>query len=69
VNKFGSGFFEWINGGGLTNSLAGHYNGGGMVAAVGRQMVAVSIPDVKIKGSDLYLSWRRQDAVNTRRAG
>ena len=20
VNKFGSGFFEWINGGGLTNS-------------------------------------------------
>lgn len=69
VKKFGSGFFEWINGGGLTNSLAGHYAGGGMVAAVGRQMVAVSIPDVKIKGSDLYLSWRRQDAVNTRRAG
>lgn len=68
VNKFGSGFFEWINGGGLTNSLAGHYAGGGMVAAAGRQMVAVSIPDVKIKGSDLYLSWRRENNTHGRRS-
>lgn len=68
VNKFGSGFFEWINGGGLTNSLAGHYAGGGMVAAAGRQMVAVTIPDVKLKGSDLYLSWRREINTHGRRS-
>ena len=56
VNKFGSGFFEWINGGGLTNSLAGHYAGGGMVAAGARPMQLELIGDVKIsgRGNDLY---------------
>ncbi len=68
VNKFGTGFFEWINGGGLTNSLAGHYAGGGLVAAGSAQTVAVSIPDVKIKGSDLYLSWRRENNIHGRRS-
>lgn len=56
VNKFGTGFFEWINGGGLTNSLAGHYAGGGMVAGRTKPMQLELIGDVKIsgKGNDLY---------------
>ncbi len=56
VNKFGTGFFEWINGGGLTNSLAGHYAGGGMVAAGTRPIQLELIGDVKIsgRGNDLY---------------
>lgn len=33
VQRFGSGFFEFINGGGLFNSLGGHYANGGMVAS------------------------------------
>jgi len=54
VNKVGSGFFEWINGGGLMNSLAGHYAGGGMVAAGGTlQLELVGDARITGKGSDL----------------
>ena len=42
VQKIGSGFFEWINGGGLFNSLAGHYANGGMVNGAGGNITIIA---------------------------
>lgn len=33
VSQYGWGFINWLNGGGLTPALAGHYNSGGVVSA------------------------------------
>lgn len=67
VSKIGSGFFEWINGGGLLNSLAGHYAQGGMVAVAGAGGVQVVVLDSIIKGSDIVLSQRRSEVTEGRR--
>ncbi|MBN8569762.1 MAG: hypothetical protein J0M18_09025 [Ignavibacteria bacterium] len=54
VNKFGSGFFEWINGGGLTNSLAGHYSGGGLIAGARGMHVEFAPIEFNVRGDKLY---------------
>lgn len=67
VNKIGSGFFEWINGGGLFNSLAGHYANGGMVNAAGSGGVQVVVLETRVKGSDIALSQARESRKTNRR--
>lgn len=67
VNKIGSGFFEWINGGGLFNSLAGRYAQGGMVTAPGSGGVQVVVLESRVKGSDIVLSQARESRKTSRR--
>jgi hypothetical protein len=71
IGEYGAGFLAWLNGGGLLPALMGHYASGGMVAAstAGHQRsMKLEVPDIKIKGSDLYLSWKRQNTTELKRS-
>jgi hypothetical protein len=68
VNKLGTGFFEWINGGGLMNSLAGHYAGGGTVNNAPSNIVQTIIPEVVLRGKDLVILFNRaNDNINLKK--
>lgn len=67
VQRFGTGFMEWINGGGLFNSLAGHYANGGMVTGTGAGGVQVVVLESRVKGSDIILSQARESKKTNRR--
>jgi len=58
-----------INGsnGSLANMI-GRYASGGYVSG-GNNNIALEVADVKLSGSDLYLSWRRQNRKETGRLG
>lgn len=66
VDKIGSGFFDWINGGGMMARLTGRYATGGLVtgASGGVQVVVL---DTKISGNDISLSQRRTNKTDSRR--
>lgn len=67
VSQLGTGFLTWLNGGGLFNSMAGHYASGGMVTASGSGGVQVVVLDSRIKGSDIVLSQARTNKIDKRR--
>lgn len=70
VQELGTNFLQWLNGGSLMSRIAGHYNTGGMVAAAvarNNANVKVDMPDIKIKGSDIYLSWQRTNSAENKR--
>lgn len=62
-------FLNAINGNNSSlSNMFQRYANGGMVSN-NNSAIQVDIPDVKIKGSDIYLSWRRQGKKETRRIG
>lgn len=67
VQKLGAGFFEWINGGGLSGSLAGRYASGGMVTPNNQAPAQVYIVGAKVSGSDLRLVLERTNKMESRR--
>ena len=69
ISEYGTGFLAWLNGGGLLPTIAGKYATGGIVAAnTGYSgSMKLDVPDIKIKGSDLYLSWKRQNTTESKR--
>lgn len=67
VNKIGTGFFEWLNGGGLFSSIAGKYASGGLVTQQASSQPQVYIINSKVRGNDLDLVLRRTNRINSRR--
>lgn len=67
VSKLGTGFFEWLNGGGLLSSIAGKYAAGGLVQQHNAAAPQVYLINSKIKGNDLELSLKRTNRINNRR--
>lgn len=67
VSKLGTGFFEWLNGGGLLSSIAGKYATGGLVQPQNAAAPQVYLINSKIKGNDLELSLKRTNRINNRR--
>lgn len=67
VNKIGTGFFEWLNGGGLFSSIAGKYASGGLVTQQAGSQPQVYIINSKVRGNDLDLVLKRTNKINSRR--
>lgn len=67
VNKIGTGFFEWLNGGGLFTSIAGKYASGGLVTQQAASQPQVYIINSKVRGNDLDLVLKRTNRINNRR--
>jgi hypothetical protein len=63
VQQLGTGFFDWINGGGLLRSVAGEsYNTSPSTATSGgNSVVDIKMPDIRVKGPDLWLVWNRNN--------
>lgn len=66
VDKIGSGFFDWINGGGMMSRLTGRFATGGLVTGSSGG-VQVVVLDTKISGKDISLSQRRTNKTDNRR--
>jgi hypothetical protein len=67
VNKIGTGFFEWLNGGGLFSSIAGKYASGGLVTQQASAQAQVYIINPKLRGNDIELALKRTNKINSRR--
>lgn len=67
VQKLGTGFFEWINGGGLLSSMVNKYATGGLVTASGQSPAQVYLINSKVRGNDIELALKRTDKINSRR--
>jgi hypothetical protein len=67
VNKIGTGFFEWLNGGGLFSSIAGKYASGGLVTQQASAPAQVYIINPKLRGNDIELALKRTNKINSRR--
>lgn len=58
-----------INGNTTTLQNYGRYAQGGLVKPYIQQRINLEVADVRLRGSDLYLSWRRQDRLENNRKG
>ena len=67
VNKLGTGFFEWLNGGGMLSSMVNKYAAGGLVTASGHAPAQVYLINSKVRGNDIELALKRTDKINSRR--
>lgn len=59
---------EAINKGNSIRNVS-KYADGGIVRGFANSTINLAVADVKIKGSDIYLSWRRQDRLENNRKG
>ncbi len=79
ISKFGSGFLAWLNDGGQSNSLA-FADGGAVPNIIQRNYISstsqnannkidvkLDIPDIKLKGKDIFLSWKKSNDTNDKR--
>ena len=67
VQKLGTGFFEWINGGGLLSSMVNKYATGGLVTASAQAPAQVYLINSRVKGNDIELALKRTNKINSRR--
>ena len=67
VQKLGTGFFEWINGGGLLSSMVNKYATGGLVTASSQAPAQVYLINSKVRGNDIELALKRTGKINSRR--
>lgn len=64
-SMFGENFLSLLNGYGAMTSRMNHLSLGGVVRR--NNGMKVDMPDIKIKGSDIFLSWQRQKLIESRR--
>jgi hypothetical protein len=67
VGKLGTGFFEWLNGGGMLSSMVGKYANGGLVSQQSGGPAQVYIINPKLRGNDIELALKRTNKINSRR--
>jgi len=67
VQKLGTGFFEWINGGGMLSSMVNKYATGGLVTASAQAPAQVYLINSRVKGNDIELALKRTTKINSRR--
>ncbi len=67
VGKLGTGFFEWLNGGGMLSSMVGKYATGGLVSQQSGGPAQVYIINPKLRGNDIELALKRTNKINGRR--
>lgn len=67
VGKLGTGFFEWLNGGGMLSSIVGKYASGGLVTQPASAPAQVYIINPRLRGNDIELALKRTNKINSRR--
>lgn len=65
LRTFGADFFAWLNGGRYHGNSLGKYATGGLItaSAISSDTLRLEVADTKIKGNDIYLSWRRTKKI------